>query len=302
VRFIRIIVIAAVALTLADCSSRRPLNPPSLVTARDTDMSIQLFMQATILLARYYGFTAIDYEVIRDRSVRHGYEVIPLMAPVSGYATPRLRSDKLLPAKPFDPDAEPLADASHDGLLGYYVNTGLRASQMICRNYMLGLDEANRYIEFLQTEFNIGAGLANAFFILSHANITAMSILHGATVGTNLATDAYQEYRFLAIDRDVALELIDNAQSAIAKKFFDKISGASFADAIQAVSSIEYQCTRSGIRNLLNKAAKAKSVELKDNTEGGTSQPKAKAAVKSVRDTKSSSNNKPNSMSLIAPD
>jgi hypothetical protein len=158
--------------------------------------------------------------------------------------------------------AGPFATATRVELTKYYVNTGLRASQLICRNYMIGLDEANRYLEFLQTEFNIGAGLASAFFILSKANVTAMSILHGATVGTNLGTDAYQEYRFLAIDRDVAVALIDTAQNRIAQDFMAGAASATFSDAVQILSSIEYQCTRSGIRNLITNAAKEKTDNL----------------------------------------
>jgi len=91
-----------------------------------------------------------------------------------------------------------------------------------------------------------------------------MSALHGLTVGTNLATDAYQEYRFLAIDREVAVVLIDTAQNKIAADFLTSsdMKEATFSDAVQVVSSIEYQCTRSGIRSLITNAAKEKTEKL----------------------------------------
>ena len=72
-RYFRIMIVAISALALSDCThSQRPLNPPSLATARDTDVALQLFMQATILLGRYYDFHTLQYEDLQDRSVRHG--------------------------------------------------------------------------------------------------------------------------------------------------------------------------------------------------------------------------------------
>ena len=61
-RYFRIVITAVSALALSGClRSQEPLNPPQLVTARDTDMAIQLFMQATILLGRYYDFDTLEF-------------------------------------------------------------------------------------------------------------------------------------------------------------------------------------------------------------------------------------------------
>ena len=86
-RFFRICA-ALLAFGLSGCSSQRPLNPPQLITARDTDISLQLFMQATILLGRYYDFNTLEYEDLRDRSARHGHDAIPFMPPIARRATP----------------------------------------------------------------------------------------------------------------------------------------------------------------------------------------------------------------------
>jgi hypothetical protein len=222
------IAVATLALGLSGClGSRQPLNPPQLVTARDTDISIQLFMQATILLARYYGFDTIDYEVVRDKSVRHGYSVLPFMPPVSGRATPPFDPATLGSSRGFDisltgADFRAWANSigGQSALVNYYVNTGWRAAQMVCRNYMLGLEEKNGFLEFLQKEFNIGTGLAGSILALAGANGTATaSVLAGASA-VNLALDEYQDYRFMTIvDRDAARALVETAQNLYAARF-----------------------------------------------------------------------------------
>src|ERR1041384_6371024 len=95
-RYFRIAIVASVALVLSGClRHQEPLNPPQLVTARDTDMAIQLFMQATILLGRYYDFDTLDYDLLRDRSVRHGYSTLPFMPPIAHRATPPFKQGSL---------------------------------------------------------------------------------------------------------------------------------------------------------------------------------------------------------------
>src|SRR5215216_2973001 len=100
-RYFRILT-ALLALGLSGClRHQEPLNPPQLVTARDTDLAIQLFMQATILLGRYYDFDTLDYEVLRDRSVRSGYTTLPFMPPIANQATPAFVRERLPSNKNF---------------------------------------------------------------------------------------------------------------------------------------------------------------------------------------------------------
>jgi hypothetical protein len=129
----------------------------------------------------------------------------------------------------------------------------------------LGLEERNAYLEFLQKEFGIAATLASGILLLVNANNTlTQSFLLGIT-GTNAAIDAYQEFRFLNIDREAALALVEAAQNKLAEHFLSLVDtadansnitagGYTFSDALRAVSVIEYQCTRSGIRHLLSRS------------------------------------------------
>ena len=229
-------------------------------------MSVQLFMQATILLANYYGYTTIRYADIQERSASAGFQIIPFMPPETVRATPELVNFFNV----YTGDRNQLEGllvkyGGYKVLVKYYIRTGLRASQSICRNYLLGLEERNAYLEFLQRELGVAATLASGILLLVNANNTlTQSFLLGIT-STNSAIDAYQEFRFLNVDREAALTLVEAAQNKLAEHFMQLVDSASpestsakggytFSDALHAVSLIEQQCTRTGIRHLLTRS------------------------------------------------
>ena len=147
----------------------------------------------------------------------------------------------------------------------------MEQSQIICRNYLLQLEENNRYLQFLQDEFGILYTFANGILTIVDANKTLLKAMPLTLVGVNGFIDKYQEYRFLNVDLDSTLSLIEAAQNAYAAHYFDHLERSvllkdvragtqaipnlfSFSDALNAVNKIEYQCTRGQIRNLLNRA------------------------------------------------
>jgi hypothetical protein len=263
----RFAIVIIVTLSLGGCwGSRAPLNPPRLVTSGATDMSVQLFMQATILLSNYYGYTTVRYADLQARSATAGFNIIPFMPPETVRATPELVNFFNF----YEGDRGQLDSllAKYGGykiLLKYYIRTGLRASQSICRNYLLNLEERNAYLEFLQREFAVAMTLASGILLIVNANNTlTQSFLLGTTT-TNAAIDAYQEFRFLNVDRDAALTLVETAQNKLAEHFLSLVDtadansnvtagGYTFSDALHAVSLIEHQCTRTGIRHLLTRS------------------------------------------------
>src|SRR4029079_7602542 len=86
----RFLICVCVALLAGGCWDTGPLNTPRLIMTSDSDMTIQLFMQATILLANYYGYNTIRYSEIRERASRSGLSMIPFMPPETVSATPEL--------------------------------------------------------------------------------------------------------------------------------------------------------------------------------------------------------------------
>src|SRR5262249_24451465 len=156
---VRVVVCAAIGLSLVACYPRA-LNPPRLVTSNQTDMAIKMFMQATILLSNYYGFKTIQYSEIQFRSAEAGFTTLPFMPPETIRATPEL----INLANSYENNPALLDfiinKYGYKAVVKYYVRTGLRASQMICRNYLLGLEEGNQYLEFLRREFGVAYTLA----------------------------------------------------------------------------------------------------------------------------------------------
>jgi hypothetical protein len=298
-KFRAVVVACVVLLNLAGCSGRAPLNPPQLVTANETDMAIQLFMQATILMAKYYGFDTIEYGEIAERSQRAGFQTIPFMAPVTSRATPPFVTaslkQRVYDHSTLTGDGESKKFREWVGTMGgypvllrYYVTTGWRAAQIVCRNYLLDLDERNQYFEFLQKELGISFGLSSTILALASANGTLRSALAISQTAVNDGINAYQDYRFLPIvDREAARELVEAAQNQYAMDFLKNIGGSTngnivpspnivpagdssyflFSDAIHVMNTIEYQCTRSGVRNLVAIALRGATPKLKvDNS------------------------------------
>ena len=256
-----------VSLSLLACSGPRPpLNPPRLVMSTETDMAIQLFMQATILLSNYYGYETIKYSEIRARSAGLGFSTLPFMPPETVRATPELR----VFFNKYENSPTELARLidKHGGykiLVKYYIRSGLRASQAICRNYLLNLEERNEYLEFLQKEIGVAAAVSTAVLALVNANATLSKAFLIGRTGIDGAIDAYQDFRFLNIDREAARILVEAAQNKLGEHYLRQVDSATadsnlvaggytFSDALNAVSIIEYQCTRSGIRHLLNRS------------------------------------------------
>lgn len=232
----------------------------------ETDMAIQLFMQATILLSNYYGYATIKYSEIQARSSRSGFQTLPFMPPETVRATPELVNFfNTYESNPTELEFRLKKYGGYKVLVKYYIRTGLRAAQSICRNYLLSLEERNQYLEFLQKEIGVAAALSTGVLTLVNANDTlAKAFLIGRT-GVDGAIDAYQDYRFLSVDREAARTLVETAQNKLAEYYLIQVDAASpgsnlmtggytFSDALHAVSMIEYQCTRSGIRQLITRS------------------------------------------------
>jgi hypothetical protein len=264
------VVVVCAALFLGGCwGPKQALNPPRLVTADETDMSIQLFMQATLLLAHYYHFQTIQYSDFQSRASSAGLSTLPFMPPETVRATPELigliENPKNTPEY-LDTLANYMVKTyGYKPVVKYYIRTGLRASQLICRNYLLRLEENNRYLDFLRNELGVGYTLATSVLLATHANNTLTNAFAISRSFADNAITAYEEYRFLTVDREAARALVETVQAKYAEFFMkhvdlasadstDPSGGFTFSDALHAVSIIEYQCTREGINALLTRS------------------------------------------------
>lgn len=285
-RFGVVAAVCVAAFGLAGCAksaSKQPLNPPQLVGDQETEMAVQLFMQATITLARYYGYDTLAYDDVRDRSQKAGFSVLPFMPPETIPATPGFRKTTLkswVPREDGNTKEQSVKsyqkwidnNYGYTSLVKYYIATGHRAAQIICRNYLSGLEERNRYIQFLQDQYGVFNNVAGLVLGATNANGALRDAFTFAKIGVDGALDKYQEYRFLNVDYEEARILVETAQDQLADYYYRKADGVTpapangrtvyarlmtFSDALNAVSVIEAQCTRAGIRRLISKAVYA---------------------------------------------
>jgi hypothetical protein len=274
------VLILIFVIGLGGCRSQ-PLNPARLVQDGETDASIQLFIQASILMLRAYGFQTIPYEEIQFRTQQAGFQALPFMPPYSERGTPHLiKTMSNLPA-PTDVASYLASNVGVKPLVKYYIRTGLRASQLICRNHLTRLDEGNQYFEFLKRELGVASTFTSGVLALVNANATLAKSFLIATTGVNDGLNAYEEYQFLTIDRDAARVVVETAQNKYAEYFLNQVDkstidnnvavgGYTFSDALHAVSEIEYQCTREGIRFLLNRSVNNTPANLEIDAATGT--------------------------------
>jgi hypothetical protein len=245
-----------------------------------TDMAIQLYMQSSILLSNFYGFQTVQYSEIQERSARAGFSTLPFMPPETVRATPELVSF----ANNYENNPAMLdfivKKYGYKTIVKYYIRTGLRAAQLICRNHLLNLEERNQYLDFLRKEFGVAYTLASGILEATHANRTLLNAVAISRSALDGAFDVYEEYRFLNIDREAARILVEAAQNKYAEYFMKQVDlassdstsvagGYTFSDAINAVAIIEYQCTREGIRHLLTRSINNSPTNIEIDLESG---------------------------------
>lgn len=248
-RLMRGVRLSGILLFLAGCSSGTSLSPPQLIGDSQADVAVQEFLLSSKALAYAHG---LEFKFNADAA-------LPL-APRSrvsrdlfGFAIRQevpysvsLSTDSVAP--PFGPDFTP------ENARAQYIKAGSYASMILCRNYLSGLRDRNEYFEFLQKELNVAGGLANIAMQLSNANGTIRTSVTEGMLAVNQGFDVYESFRFLSPEIETILPIVANAQITL-RDYFLKAGNrpTTFSGAMNAVSQIEYQCTRSGIRMLLNK-------------------------------------------------
>lgn len=229
-------------LLLGGCAVQ--LSPPQLVGNESSDVAVQEFMYAGQALAYVYGFE-VDLDRIAPTITRPTVEAFGVSARESvsyRFGNLRFRQDALLREK------------NRYDIREYFIKSGHHASQIVCRNYLSGLRDRNEHFEYLQKQLKVATNLTGVLMALTNTAGQTKDIYNAVVGSTELGMDAYQGFRFLNPDIETVLPLVQGAQVAMRDYFLSKDGvPATFAGALNAVSKIEYQCTRSGIRAILTK-------------------------------------------------
>jgi hypothetical protein len=246
--FMRVVILVELFLFSAGCSSHTSLSPAQLIGDSEADVAVQEFLMSSRALAYAHGLefkfkSDVPIPLASRSRVNRDLFGFPIREEVA-------YSVSLTDAgPPFGPDFTP------SNARAQYIKAGAYASMILCRNYLSGLRDRNEYFEFLQKELNIAGGLANIAMQLSHANGTIRTSVTEGMLAVNQGFDVYESFRFLSPEIETILPIVTNAQITLRDYYLKAGNGpTTFSGAMNAVSQIEYQCTRSGIRGLLNKA------------------------------------------------
>jgi hypothetical protein len=226
-------------LVLGGCGIQ--LSPAQLVGEQSSDVAVQEFLYAGGVLAQRYGLE-LSMAYVAPPPTKPSLEILGVSAKS---AIPY--QFRLAPAALF------LADKDRFDVRDYFIRAGHHASQIVCRNYLSGLRDRNEYFEFLQQEFKVATNLTGMLLTLTNTAEQSKDIFTQVVGAANLGADAYQSFKFLAPEIETILPLVEAAQVAMRDYFVGPGRPATFAGALNAVSKIEYQCSRSGIRAILTK-------------------------------------------------
>ncbi len=247
----RLVTICVVSILVSGCASSQSLSPAQLIGDNQADIAVQEFLIRSHALAYSYG---LDFSYKADLATK---------LPISGHVNRDLFGFPIRTEVPYnaslivsaDNPGVPYAEITNDMRFearASYIKAGAYASAILCRNYLSGLRDRNEYFEFLQKELGLAGGLADIAMQLSHANGTIRTSVTEGLLAINQGVTAYESFRFLSPDIETVLPIVETAQIAL-RNYYLSNPPTTFSGAMNAVSRIEYQCTRSGVRGLLNK-------------------------------------------------
>ena len=260
---VRVVCICIAVLLVAGCYGRG-LSPVQITGEQQADVAVREFLNASTLLAATFGYRLqvepifADDEFGGNTAGKKGNRARTALAdPNSDLLGGQLRADipyrVTLRGLVFDIAARPDLRTAPNRVR-YYLDTGLAASRILCRNYLSGLRDRNEYFEFLQSQLRVVGTLVDLTMTLTEPNNTIRSSVETGTKAVHGFIDNYQQFRFLTPDIETVLPVVESAQVTIHEHFVKTANlPQTFAGAIDAVSRIEYQCTRSGVRALVNK-------------------------------------------------
>lgn len=257
----RYLVCISSAISLSACVGPG-LSPPQLVGDQQSDLAVKEFLYAGQILARFYGFELyIAEDSALAASLKRGSNTVfgfPLKSDVPYVIKASHLGDG--PPSPYY-SQNPLKNEPFNAIK-YYIKTGYYASSILCRNYLSGMSDRNAYFQFLQKELNNAQSLTGLILGMAQANGTLTNSISNGLNYFSLGVDAYRDFRFLAPDIEAILPVVAIAQAKLRDHYVDKGLPSTFSGAINAVSNIEFQCSRTGIRKLLNKSLSSPQFNL----------------------------------------
>ena len=135
-----------------------------------------------------------------------------------------------------------------------YIRNGSQLSQILCRNYLAGLSDKNSAFSALRKQFNITGGLAELTMVAAKASARSIGYFGAAESFVNATLENFGEYEYLTPDQSTLQDLVYKSQNALDAYYTGTNVPTTIAGAVNAVHRIDSQCTRAGLRHLINRS------------------------------------------------
>jgi hypothetical protein len=142
-----------------------------------------------------------------------------------------------------------------------YVRNGWHLSQLLCRNYLAGLSEKNSAFSAIKKELNIAGGLAQLTMAAAKASARSIAYFGAVEAFVNASLENFGEFEYLTPDQSALQDMVFKAQNALGEYYSGVKVPVTIVEAINAVHRIESQCTRAGLRHLINQALTKSDVQ-----------------------------------------
>lgn len=150
-----------------------------------------------------------------------------------------------------------------------YILNGLHLSQLLCRNYLAGLSDKNSAFTAIKKEFNIAGGLAQLTMAAAKASARSIAYFGAVESFINASLENFGEFEYLTPDQSTLQDLVFKAQTALGAYYTTTATAPeTLVGAIDAVHRIDSQCTRPGLRHLINRSLAG--VQVKADPGDGT--------------------------------
>ena len=286
-RVISVCVALSMSVSLGGCGSLRTDSSPSvLVDSDQLSLAIYAYVEATRQLADDGGFTSADL-VPKSKMTSMGSSIAGFSSVGGPAADDTVDINQKFPSNAGPDNTKTVfpkptfIDSAFSGAtttvvvaptsdLEYFLRTGTAAAGMLCQEYVAGLADKQDLLSYLKKQFGFTGTLVSTAFAIYNASSISKSVLEAGTSFVDSSVDSYGDYRFLSPSDESVLDIALQAQHALFKIYTDpsdtkKLKPKTFSEALAAMHNIEHQCTRAGLRALINKSVQNVQLQVNDN-------------------------------------
>jgi hypothetical protein len=257
---LKLIPAIASAVWLSGCSVLIPGPLEPAIGQDQVELATRGFLDSSIVLARAFSYRGGEVDVAPVRATankitgigdKRTYRVEGLICP-AGAVMDNVVVEQVPYCSQFNTATR---YGTRSSIIREYILNGLHLSQLLCRNYLAGLSDKNSAFTAIKKEFNIAGGLAQLTMAAAKASARSIAYFGAVEAFINASLENFGEFEYLTPDQSTLQDLVFKAQTALGTYYTATLTTPeTLVGAIDAVHRIDSQCTRAGLRHLINRS------------------------------------------------